>query len=231
MRMKGWLKDIINLIYPVQCHICGNPLASHEKFLCSHCLQSLPRTGYHRNPGNPMEQKLAGFVPFKSATGHFFYSRDSSLAQLIQDMKYRGFHELGVFLGQEAGAELYTSGFLSDIDIIVPVPMHYLKKAGRGYNQSDKISEGISKATGLPWQDALRMTRSRKTQTSLSGSQRLRNAENLFQVRKGINLESKNILVVDDICTTGTTIGAAAKALKDAFPSASIYYFALGIAF
>lgn len=229
--MKEWLNDILNLFFPAECHICGNPLSPHERFICTPCIESLPRTGYHRNLRNPMEERFAGLFPFVAATGHFFYSRDSSLARLIQDMKYRNFPSIGNKLGELAGRELFTSGFLNDVEVIVPLPMHFIKKARRGYNQTDRIAAGIGKATGIPVCDALKMTRQRTTQTSLSKAERQANAESLFSPRKNIDLNHKGVLLVDDICTTGTTMGAAAKALTDAFPSVRLYLFALGVTF
>ena len=178
-----------------------------------------------------MEERFAGQFPFVAATGHFFYSKDSSLSQLIQDMKYRGFPSIGIKMGEIAGKELYTGGFLSDVEVIVPLPMHFFKKAKRGYNQTDKIAEGISKASGIKVADALKMTRRRKSQTTLSRIRRLANADSLFSVREGFNLNNRGVLLVDDICTTGATMGSAAKVLTDAYPDIRLYLFALGVTF
>lgn len=229
--MKQWGNDIINFFFPAHCHICESPLASHEKFLCTHCIEHLPRTGYHREPRNPMEQRFAGQFPFEAATGHFFYSRDSSLAQLIQDMKYRGFSSIGNLLGEIAGRELFSAGFLSDINCIIPVPMHFWKKAKRGFNQTDHIAEGISKTSGIPVLNALKMTRERKSQTSLTQAQRLENAKNLFSIRKNIDLGRQSVMLVDDVCTTGTTLASAAKAITDNFPDVKLYLFTIGVTF
>lgn len=229
--MKRWVNDILNLLYPAECHLCGRNLPDNEKFICTPCMESLPRTGYHRTPGNPMEERFAGQFPFVAATGHFFYSRDSTLAKLIQDMKYRNFPSIGNKMGEIAGRELYTSGFLNDIEMLVPVPMYFFKQAKRGYNQSEKIAAGISEATGIPVSNSLRMTRHRKTQTTLSRSQRLANARHLFAPKRGIDLNGKGVMLVDDICTTGATMGAAAEALTLAFPSIRLYLFSLGITF
>ena len=166
-----------------------------------------------------------------AATGHFFYTRDSSLAQLIQDMKYRNFPSIGDKLGAIAGKELYSTGFLSDIDLIVPLPMHFFKQAKRGYNQTDRIARGLSMASGIPVVNALKMTRQRKTQTALTGRERMENARELFALRKNMDFESKGVLLVDDICTTGATLGSAAKTLTDAFPKMRLYLFTLGVAF
>lgn len=229
--INQWLNDILNLFYPAECHICGNALAPHERFVCTSCMESLPRTGYHRNTPNPMEQRFAGLFPFVAATGHFFYSKDSSLAQLIQDMKYRNFPSIGNKLGEIAGKELYVTGFLNDIDYIVPVPMHFFKKAKRGYNQVDHIAQGLGKTSGIEILNALKMTRWRKTQTALSRTDRLSNARSLFTSLKNIDLNHKGVLLVDDICTTGATMGSAAQALVDTFPKIRLYIFALAVTF
>lgn len=229
--MKQWINDIVNILYPADCHICGNKLNAHERFICAHCESSLPRTGYHRHPRNPMEERFAGHFPFVAATGHFFYSKDSSLATLIQDMKYRGFSSIGNYLGKLTAKELFTTGFLSDIDFAVPVPMHFLKKASRGYNQTDRIVKGISEETGIPFFDIMKMTRRRKTQTALSAKERIRNAEGLFKIKKGIDLSGKGILLVDDVCTTGSTLGSAAKTITDAFPDCRLYLLTIGVTF
>lgn len=229
--MKRWIDDILNLFFPAECHICGNMLGPHERFICNPCIESLPRTGYHRNMNNPMVERFAGQFPFVTATGHFFYSKDSSLAQLIQDMKYRNFPSLGNKMGEIAGQELYTSGFFNDIEVIIPLPMYFIKKAKRGYNQTDHIASGISESSGIPVLNALKMIRSRKTQTVLSRIQRLENADSLFVPRKNFDFNNKGVLLVDDICTTGATLGAAAKALTDSFPTIRLYLFALGVTF
>ena len=223
--------DIINLIFPAECHICGNPLASHEKFICTGCEKSLPRTGFHRNLFNPMVERFAGHFPFDKASGHFFYSRDSSLSKLFQDMKYRGFSSIGDYLGEIAGSELFSTGWLSEIECIVPLPMHFLKKAKRGYNQTDHICRGLSAASEIPVVQALKMTRQRKTQTALSRLERLENAKGLFKVKKGVDLNNKFVLLVDDVCTTGTTLDAAASTLTTAFPDIHLSLFTLAVTF
>ena len=226
-----WIRDLVNFIYPAECHLCGGKLGPDERFVCGPCISSLPRTGYHRNLRNPMEARFAGQFPFVAATGHFFYSRESSLAQLIQDMKYRGYPSIGVKLGEISGKELHTSGFLSDVEVIVPVPMHFFKEARRGYNQAERISAGISRATGLPVVKALKMTRQRKTQTLLGRAERMNNAGGLFRSTGKMDLNGKGVLLVDDICTTGATMGGAAKELTETYPEMRLYLMALGITF
>lgn len=221
---------IADFLFPAECHVCGSPLAPHERFACTHCLDSLPRTGYHRSSPNPMEEKFAGIFPFERATGHFFYTRDSAISTLVQDMKYRHFPDIGNLLGSLAASDLFATGFFSEIDAIVPVPMHFFKQAIRGYNQTHHISAGISEAAGIPVVQALKASRPHRTQTSLSREERLSNTSRLFTAVDPEGIKGKHLLLVDDICTTGATLTAAAEALWKASP-ASLSLFAIAIAF
>lgn len=229
--MNHWIQDIINFLFPAVCHVCDTKLAPHEKFVCTGCLSSLPRTGFHRITLNPMEERFAGQFPFERGTGLFFYSRGSALSTIVQDMKYRHFPAIGDMLGRTAAKELFSTGFFNDIEAVTYVPMHWFKQAQRGYNQAFRIARGISEEIDCPVVDALRMTRQRKTQTRLSVTERIKNAENLFAPIEKIDLTGKNVLLVDDICTTGTTLGSAAKCLTDRWPGIKLTLLAIGVTF
>lgn len=229
--MKRWLNDFLNVLLPPVCHACGSRLAPHERFVCSHCLGQLPRTGYHRRQLNPMEERFAGQFPFDRATGHFFYTRDSALSALIQDMKYRRFPAIGAMLGALVASELYTTGFFSDVDCVIPVPMHWLKQMRRGYNQTVHIASGISAATSIPVCQDLKAVKSHKTQTSMTAEQRLSNTAGLFKLFNPQNIEGKRILLVDDICTTGSTLRSAAQAILEDAPNCKISMLTVGVTF
>lgn len=229
--MTGWLNDILNFAFPATCHVCDGKLAPHERFACSHCLAALPRTGYHRRSPNPMEERLAGKAQFIKATGHFFYTRGSALSILIQDMKYRRFPGIGEMLGRIAGEELFASGFFADTDIILPVPMHFFKQARRGYNQTFHIAKGISEATGIPVSTALKASRPHKTQTSMTLQQRFDNTSGIFSLPDPSSLANKGILLIDDVCTTGSTLISAASAINKALPATSISILTIGVTF
>ncbi len=224
------VSNLLDVLLPRRCHICESPLAPHESFACTHCLDRLPRSGYHRRPLNPMEQRFAGIFPFDKATGFFLYSRESPLSQLVQDMKYRHFPAIGDMLGNLAASELFSTGFFSGIDMLVPVPMHFLKQARRGYNQTVRIASGVSSATGIPVAEALKACRPHTTQTSLTLEQRLANTADIFSVALPESVEGKGVLLIDDICTTGATITSAAETIWTAQPS-SLSILTIGVTF
>ena len=225
---------IIDFLFPRVCHLCGTRISSsleREEFLCSSCLARLPRTLYHQREGNPMEMRFAGLIPFERATGHFFYSGGSELSQLMQDLKYRRFRNFARFMGEKVGEELAMTGFMSDIDVIVPIPMHFLKKAKRGYNQTEEIAAGVAKATGLRVDMSLRAQRPHRTQTALTTEARQENLKDVFALKSTHNLDGKHILLLDDVCTTGTTLTEAASTLLKGAKGVKVSMLTLGVTF
>ncbi|MDE6670193.1 MAG: ComF family protein [Muribaculaceae bacterium] len=212
---------LLDFIFPRLCHLCELKLALHEEYVCTRCLTDLPRTHFHTIRMNGMEQRFAGIFPFTRATGHFFYTRSSPLATLVHDFKYHGFPNLARYLGRIMARELYTTSFFADTDIILPIPMHYWKRAKRGYNQAHLLALGIADITEMPLSDALRARRPHKTQTALSLEKRRNNLNGIFRVTDPDNLKGRDILLVDDVCTTGSTLTEAAETLwKEASPRA-----------
>lgn len=178
-----------------------------------------------------MEQRFAGLVPFERATGHFFYKSGSELSQLMQDLKYRRFRNLARYMGELMGSELMMTGFLSDIDVVIPIPMHFLKKAKRGYNQTEELAHGIARATGLTVDRSLRAKRPHLTQTSLSLDQRHNNLHDVFALRTLHSLNGKHILLLDDVCTTGATLTEAAHTIIAGTTDTKVSMLTLGVTF
>lgn len=223
--------DAAEYVWPRECHICGCRLAPHEDFVCTLCLGHLPRTRYHSIDFNNMEQRFAGLFPFERATGHFFYSRGSDLSTLIQDMKYRRFPGIGVRLGRLMGEELLTAGFLDGVEVVMPVPMHFMKQARRGYNQAERLAAGLSAATGIRVSEALKAVRPHKTQTAKTLAERHANTEGLFRLSDPSQAEGKGVLLLDDVCTTGSTLTAASLAILRAAPGCRLTLLTLGVTF
>ncbi len=172
-----------------------------------------------------------GIVPYERATGHFFYSRGSDLALLIHDLKYHSFRGLGRRLGELVASELLVTGFLNDIDFIIPVPMHFLKQARRGYNQAVEIAYGVSRVSGIPVGRNLRARRGHRTQTSMTLAGRQQNIQGVFEVVDADSLDDRTLLLVDDVCTTGATLISAIETIRAKAPSARFVMLTLGVTF
>lgn len=204
--------DFISLLFPRLCHGCGNHLMRNETLICTECFVTIPRSGYHLIPDNPVEKIFWGRCMISKAAAFSFYTRDSRIRRLIHQLKYKGVKEIGSELGRIYARSLKSSGFLDDIDIIVPVPLHPSKKRQRGFNQSDIISLGISEVSGIPVDTGLLIRKTvTKTQTRKSRFDRWTNVQDIFSVTDNQKLRGLHILLVDDVITTGSTIEACAN--------------------
>jgi len=206
--------DFISLLFPRLCYACGNHLLRNERLICMHCYISIPRTNYHLSIDNPVAQLFWGRCQICKAAAFSFYNKGSRIRKLIHNLKYKGIREVGFELGLIYGQSLKTSGFIENMDLIIPVPLHPSKQRIRGFNQSEYISKGLSESTGLPLElkSLIRKTLS-DTQTKRSRYERWMNVEGIFAVSDPEKLKGKHILLVDDVITTGSTLEACAGEL------------------
>lgn len=208
------IKDILSLIYPQVCVICPEDLYEGEKFICSECRYHLPRTGFHNIADNPVAKHFWGRIPVEAATAYFYFNKGLKVQELIHKIKYRGKTELGIYLGQMFGAELKTSSFAEKINFVIPVPLHEQKQRQRGYNQSYLIAKGIAEALGVDYSaDYLVRSKATDTQTRKSRFKRWQNVDNKFEVTDTEAIKGKNVLLVDDVVTTGSTLEACGRAI------------------
>jgi ComF family protein len=206
--------DFISLLFPRLCYACGENLLRNEDLICTGCYAFIPRTNFHTETNNPVAQLFWGRCMVEKAASFSYYSKGSRIMKLIHNLKYKGIAEIGYLLGRMYGPSLRSSGFTSDIDLIIPVPLHPSRERARGFNQSDIISRGIADATGLTVSAcSLSRRMPSSTQTRRSRYDRWTNVEGIFSVENPENLAGKHILLVDDVITTGSTIESCANEL------------------
>lgn len=226
--MNAW-RFIADVFFPNRCHACDGELMAGERFVCARCLHDLVRTRYHSVPDNPMAVRFAGLVPFERATAQFFYQPDSDVSRLVQDFKYRKFPGLARLLGRLAAEELLPTGFFYGVDALVPVPMHWRKRTLRGYNQAAEVAAGMAESAGLPVIEALRALHGHATQTRKTHAERRMNMAGIFATRPESDIAGKHLMLVDDVCTTGSTLLSAAEALLVDVPGVKVSFFALTV--
>jgi len=138
---------------------------------------------------------------------------EGRLRELIHLFKYGGMRPLDRVLGAWL-ASAYPR--LEHFDALVPMPLHWWKRMQRGFNQSDLLVRELSRRVGVPTLNAARRRRRTAVQARLTPAQRRDNVRGAFDVPSPERVRGLSLLLVDDVMTTGSTVNACAKALKQA---------------
>jgi len=218
-------------LFPQICIVCKKPAlgpALHS-WLCNDCIASVKYNLLYRAvnacPYCSLNKKLKACTcdivwaePFESSFSLFDF--DTQIATIIHEFKYSGFKNLAYVMGQSFSSEVPDS-FFHDMDLMIPVPLHFFKTVKRGYNQAEFFAKGIAagKPSGIPiCINVLKRKKNTKSQTTLSRKKRLRNMANAFFIplSKQDCVKNKNIILIDDVVTTGATTKQCVEVLKKA---------------
>ena len=132
-------------------------------------------------------------------------------------MKYEKKFNVGIFLGKTLANKINSNRPDWKIDLIIPIPLHQLKKAERGYNQSFYIAKGIGKILDIPFSDrVVKRIKYTESQTTMTLNEREENISGAFKVINRNSVNGKTILIIDDVITTGATISECGKVLLEA---------------
>ena len=208
--------DFINLFYPKTCNCCERPLLDHEKVICTSCLHQLPLTNFQPNNENQADKVFYGRAEINAAYALLLFRKKNMVQLLLHQLKYKRQFEISYFLGEWTGEILKNSSRFTNIDMVIPVPLHKKRLKERGYNQTEGFAKEIAKSLNAEYRDDL------LTKTSSSKKQALKNRisrwnlmEQSFQLTNASAVSGKHILLVDDILTTGATLEACINCLRN----------------
>jgi ComF family protein len=208
------VKEILDLLYPRTCCSCGVALLRSEQVICLECINTLPKSNWHREIENPMVKLFWGRLPLFSAATYYLFRKGGHVQRILHQLKYKSMPEIGVRIGMLYAEDLCESKYFNSADYIIPVPLHPLKLKHRGYNQAACFGEGLSQVMHANLNnDILIRTENTETQTKKTRYARWENVSDVFTVQNPALIENKHILLVDDVITTGSTIEACARTL------------------
>ena len=220
----------LHLFYPHSCTACGHDVLDKDALLCMKCIHQLPHTHFAAQENNPVEKIFFGRLSLTAAHSEFYFSKASIMQQLIHQLKYKGNTEIGFHLGEWLGQSLLASHRFNGLDAILPLPLYPDKERKRGYNQAAVICEGISAVRRVPvLKNKVIRQRHTDTQTKKHRAERWQNVDGSFIVLDKPALAGKNVLLVDDVITTGASLEACGAALM-AVPNLTLSIATLAIA-
>lgn len=198
MLLRRKFKQLGELLLPRSCVFCGAPGQGDEQSICVGCLADLPwLESNHAFAAEPFECAL---VPL---------SYDFPIDVAIKKLKF----SRKLFYAP-ALAELLCAAcprLPGDIDAVLPVPLHWRRKATRGFNQAMELARPVAKHLGLPLVRGVYRRHATPFQSGLTATERSRNLRHAFACRAQISY--RHILLVDDVITTGATTRQLAKLL------------------
>lgn len=231
--------SLASVLFPADCRVCGDPLAAFSRVpvcpscwtdlpeqsgpLCSRCGESLGVSDFGAGDGQLCRPCRVAPPVFERAVAHGLYT--GTLRSLLHLLKYDGLEPVAAKLGALLAGQVAAIADLPEKMLVVPVPLYKTKRRQRGFNQSELLARAVCDAMRRlrpEWKGELAppgmMLRKRATrsQAELSTMQRRRNLRGVFSVPNPERLRGRDVLLIDDIYTTGATARACSEALKKA---------------
>ena len=222
------LKDILNFLLPPRCINCGK-IISDENGLCSECFNKITFISepYCKCCGLPfgeiggVNKHMMCPMCIRDKKKMFRYSRAAIKYEDVSKNMILAFK----FMDKTENAKVFAKWlkmagsdiFKSEVDVLIPVPLHYKRLVKRRYNQSALMATELGKLINIPTDlKSLVKSKSTKPQVDFSGKARVKNIKNAFEVKYPENIKDKRIVIIDDVQTTGSTLNECAKVLLKA---------------
>jgi ComF family protein len=225
----SWIDDLLSLLFPTFCLHCWRPFSGDAgQPLCEECLSLVQHEeggrcgccGQFLGPATPDQADCRNCRDrdFSFDRVYALGRYTPPLQRWIHMMKFENQPVIGFALGKRLGRNIEGQSRRCPSDLIVSIPLTAYREANRWFNQARVIASGVSKVTDIPAQpDTLLKTTSTTPQVELSREERIANiSPDVFEVLDEEGVDDQDVLLVDDVMTTGSTLDAAGTVLKRA---------------
>ena len=208
--------SFLDLLFPKRCVSCGK----FGAYICKDCFSKIEfiqkpvcpvcqrqAVGGKTHPGCQGRLRLDGLVVATRYSG--------SVKKAIAKVKYKWAYDIAKILIDLIVVNLWKFDLASDL-ILVPVPLHVRRKKWRGFNQAEILAKSLSLKFNQPYGEYLARIIETASQVGLKKDERKKNVKGAFRLRTGADVSGKNILLVDDVYTSGATMQEACRVLKKA---------------
>lgn len=210
----NFLKNMLFFIFPRKCEMCET---ISESYICDKCKNEIENSKLYLNKVDDYSKDDTKYFDEHA----YIFEYTSIIREKIIQYKFKNRAYLGKMFSEFFVKNEKMCGFFKKYDIIIPVPMTNKKIKERGYNQTEIIARIISQ--NIPnitmQKNVLTKYKDNKVQSQLNKKQRQQNVQNVYKLNNEEIIKEKNILIFDDIYTTGATCNECAKTLKKAQPS------------
>lgn len=215
--LSNMLYDVLSLVLPRVCPVCGEPVRRGGAMVCPSCEVEAPLTYLWQEPYNIMSERFWALLPVERVSAMLWYVEGNPWRKVIHEFKYNGRWRVAYDLGRWYGTMLRDGGEFAQVDVVVPVPLHWRRHIVRGYNQSELLARGIARELGVECDAGIvRRCHYNESQVLHRAMERWGNVEGIFRVCRPERLRGKHILLVDDVFTTGATIMSLGSAILSA---------------
>lgn len=224
--IQSFTKSLTNFVYPNICFHCENKIGENQSYLCLTCWSEIKMYSETADFTYLLDSKLKGKLNVEFTEALYIFQKNSPLQTLLHILKYDYKPHLGIYLGRLLGEKLRSEFKTESITGILPVPVHPLKKIERGYNQAEKIAEGVREILNYPELDATVIMKNHlsESQTKKNRIERWSSLTESFSLNfNSIWLKKQShILIIDDVITTGATIESIGKLINEHYPKIKI---------
>jgi competence protein ComFC len=226
-----WATDLLQVLYPNFCLVCDTETPHSPGAICPVCESELHYTFYEDyNGATALDQLFWGRVPVKHTYALLHFEASNSTQAILHALKYRDRPDVARHFGRQLGERVRKMTAFSDLDALVPVPLHPKKQFTRGYNQSEVLACGIAEQLKIPVnRELLKRVVFTESQTRKGKTLRWDNMQGRFESSSAGSQKLKHIAIVDDVVTTGSTLETCVRLLQEALPDCRISIISLAV--